>query len=80
MQKAQIELRMHYYTPCSDAISGSKNRVCEIKSGHDFCRCIEALSRLSIFRSMVDMLSDLVYSYNHSLHRSIKTEPVMVNK
>ena len=38
MQIAQIQLRMHYCTPCSDAISGPKNRVCEIKSGHDFCR------------------------------------------
>ena len=26
---------MHYSTPCSDAISGPKNRVCEIKSGQD---------------------------------------------
>ena len=26
----------------------------------------------------VDMLPDLVYSYNHSVHRSIKTEPVNV--
>ena len=25
-------------TPCSDAISGPKNRVFDIKSGHDFCR------------------------------------------
>ena len=38
MQIAQIQLRIHYCTPCSDAISGPKNRVCEIKSGHDFCR------------------------------------------
>ena len=28
----------------------------------------------------VDMLSDLVYSYNHSQHRSIKTKPALVNK
>ena len=26
----------------------------------------------------VDMLPDLVYSYNHSVHRSIKTKPVDV--
>ena len=26
----------------------------------------------------IDMLPDLVYSYNHSVHRSIKTEPVKV--
>ena len=26
----------------------------------------------------VDMLQDLLYSYNHSVHRSIKTEPVSV--
>ena len=27
----------------------------------------------------IDMLSDLVNSYNHSVHRSIKTKPVLVN-
>ena len=27
----------------------------------------------------IDMLPDLVYSYNHSLHRSIKTKPALVN-
>ena len=27
----------------------------------------------------VDMLPDLVYSYNHSVHRSIKTKPALVN-
>ena len=26
----------------------------------------------------IDMLQDLLYSYNHSVHRSIKTEPVIV--
>jgi hypothetical protein len=26
----------------------------------------------------VDMLPDMVYSYNHSVHRSIKTNPVDV--
>ena len=28
----------------------------------------------------VDMLPDLVYSYNHSLHRSIKMKPALVSK
>ena len=27
----------------------------------------------------IDVLSDLVYSYNHSVHRSIKTKPILVN-
>ena len=27
----------------------------------------------------IDMLSNLVHSYNHSMHRSIKTKPVLVN-
>ena len=27
----------------------------------------------------IDMLPDLVYAYNHSIHRSIKTEPALVN-
>ena len=27
----------------------------------------------------IDMLPDLVYSYNHSLHRSIKAKPALVN-
>ena len=35
-------------------ICGPKNRVFDIKSGHDFCRYrIETLARLSIFRSVV---------------------------
>ena len=28
----------------------------------------------------IDMLPELVYSYNHSRHRSIRTEPALVNK
>ena len=27
----------------------------------------------------IDMLPDLVYAYNHTVHRSIKTKPVLVN-
>ena len=27
----------------------------------------------------IDMLPDLIYAYNHSVHRSIKTKPVLVN-
>ena len=37
VQIAQIQLRMNYRTPCSDVRGGSKNRMCAIKSGHDFC-------------------------------------------
>ena len=36
--KASVELQMHYCTPCSDAISGPKNRVFKMKNGHNFYR------------------------------------------
>ena len=38
MQIAHIQAYSYECTPCSDAISGPKNRVFDIKSGHDFCR------------------------------------------
>ena len=38
MQIAQIQAYSYECTPCSDAISGPKDRVFDIKSGHDFCR------------------------------------------
>ena len=48
VQIAQIQAYSFECTPCSDAISGSKNRLFDIKSGHG----VETLSRLSIFRSV----------------------------
>ena len=38
VQIAQIQAYSYECTPCSDAKSGPKNRVFDIKSGHDFCR------------------------------------------
>ena len=38
VQIAQIQAYSFECTPCSDAISGSMNRVFDIKSDHDFCR------------------------------------------
>ena len=38
MQIAQTQAYSYECTPCSDAINGRKNRVFDIKSGHDFCR------------------------------------------
>ena len=39
MQVAQMQAYSFERTPCSNAISGPMNRVFDIKSGHDFCRC-----------------------------------------
>ena len=51
MQIAQIQACSFEYTPCSDAISGPKNRVFDLKVATIFVG-VEILSRLSILRSM----------------------------
>ena len=38
VQIDQIQAYSFECTPCSDAISGTMNRVFDIKSDHDFCR------------------------------------------
>ena len=52
VQIAQIQAYSFECTPYSDAISGSMNRVFDIKSGHDFCRCRNSI-QLSISRSII---------------------------
>ena len=52
VQIARIQAHIFECTPCSDAISGPKERVFDIKSATSF-KGIETLSRLFIFRSMI---------------------------
>ena len=55
MQIAQIQAYSYECTPCSDAISGPKNRVFDIKSGHDFCRYRNSI-QLIYFQISEEML------------------------
>ena len=69
MQIAQVQAYSYECTPCSDVISGPKNRVFDIKSGHNFCRYRNNPGYLFLDQCMVHISSGagycLVANYHH---------------
>lgn len=75
VQKLFKEKNIHFYTTNSELKASVVER---------FNRTLkEKMWRYFTFKKnnkYIDILKDLIYSYNHTYHRTIQTKPVLVNK